>query len=104
MKLLDLLTDKTRWNQHYWALNANRAMVGPSDPGAVCWCLSGAMQLCYPLASDYWRNYNRLVDVIKEKYPERHNCQIGENIVVAFNDDYRTTYEDVVAVVRESGL
>ena len=41
----DMLAEPHRWTQGAMARDAKAHPVGPTDPNAVRWCLSGAMQL-----------------------------------------------------------
>lgn len=48
MKVLELLTDKTKWTKRAYARNQDGESCSSRHSEAVCWCLSGAINACYP--------------------------------------------------------
>lgn len=43
----ELLSDKTKWTQHYLAKDSKGEPTDPQGPNAVCWCLGGAIAKLY---------------------------------------------------------
>ena len=47
MKVKDLLTDESKWTKGAYSRDAEGETTDLLDRGAVCWCLRGAIDLCY---------------------------------------------------------
>ena len=80
--------------------------VPAEDGSAVCWCLRGAALKCYS-GSERESVFTRLVNSIEKLFPERVNLGDGhgynnEGIVAEFNDDDKTRFVDVLAVVKHA--
>jgi hypothetical protein len=48
MKVQELLTDESKWCQEALALDKNNNIVWSRSDEAVCWCLQGGIDRCYP--------------------------------------------------------
>lgn len=48
MKLHELLTDESKWTQHVLARDIEGVPTPCMGEYAVCWCLYGAIRVCYP--------------------------------------------------------
>lgn len=48
MKAHELLAKPESWIRGNWALDVVGRAVSPDDRHAVCWCLAGALERCYP--------------------------------------------------------
>ena len=90
MKPSELLADPKAWTKNALARNASGGECTPYAPGAVCWCLEGAMMRCFCSASDERRLSRALNDLGFEK--------------VSFNDSPNTTHADVLRVLKDCGL
>ncbi len=47
MKVKELLADPKRWTKGAMARRSDNFPVSPKDPSATCWCLMGAIEMCY---------------------------------------------------------
>ena len=97
MKAYELLSTPDRWCKGNWAKDARGQVTKASGPDAVCWCLTGALWRIYmdrPHA--YAAVKDRVVSVLERR--------TGRGGLVAFNDDFRTSYEDVIAVLKEANV
>lgn len=52
MKIKDLFTDESKWTQYEMARDKTGKRVYPESPDAVCWCLEGALIICYGKNAD----------------------------------------------------
>lgn len=77
-----------RWTKYVYNKDANGSPY-VSDNNAVCWCLSGAMIYIY--------GNNKRWELM-----EKHETN-GFNFV-CFNDNSKTTFEDVLNKVRELNI
>lgn len=91
MKVKELLTDESKWTNTYAARNPNGEPCDSCSTSAVCWCLYGATQKCYP-RYDEWMP---VVDKIR-KYLKANcdGCAIG-----TWNDNH--SFQDVLALVKQ---
>jgi hypothetical protein len=86
--VLDLLTDPAHWTQGTFARNKYGNPVNSAGPTAVCWCLLGAINLCYP---------------DEERGAVCQRLARGEDIT-RFNDAPTTTHQMVLDRVREAAI
>lgn len=80
-----------KWTKGEIARRADGSRTCVLDPAATCWCLIGLAMCCYPPDE---------VGTVLEKIA---NVVPGSN-VSGFNDDPRTTFDDIVRVVELAGV
>lgn len=90
MLVAELLEKPEAWTQGVFAKTEDGKSVMPRDPGAVCFCLWGAMVRCYPDEDQYEAAYWRLKEVL------------GEESRATFNDTH--THAEVLDAVRRAGI
>lgn len=84
-----LIDTPDKWIKRHWASDADGRQVFPTDPGAVCYCLVGAIRAC-----DGGTPARSLVaTVIDELFDYRFT------MTTDFNDDLATTHADVMRVL-----
>lgn len=95
MKIKELLSDRSKWTKGYSALDTVGWIVTPNSPDAVCWCLYGAIRVCYPDFSDLTKVGTKLNDTIQHK--------IGNKSItyIIWQDQPERTFEEVKALVEE---
>ena len=86
MKVKDLLTDESKWTQGAFARNSEGYSVHINSCFASCWCLLGAIELCYP--STYPGVANAVVDAVG-------GCDIHR-----WNDDPKRTFAEVRELIE----
>jgi hypothetical protein len=89
LKIKELLADPNRWTQHAPARDAEGACTLSFHPDAVKWCLSGALDHCYP------------------DYQERHTIRrrlfkMAGRALYAFNDN--ATHHEVLKLVTDADV
>ncbi len=90
MKVKELLDAPEKWTQQKFAKTASGEPTMPLDPAAVCWCLRGAIHLCY-------RNTDQLIEVL-----EKVNSRISRGLTTyQWNDAPERTFSEVKALVEE---
>ncbi len=89
MKLSELLTDESKWTKGAFArTKSGVGLWNGSSPNAVCWCLSGALQVC---------------DARSEtKQKIREHLKI--DFIPAWNDAPERTFDDVKNLLTELNL
>lgn len=88
-KVGNLLVEKSQWLKGEFAVDINNKSIPASDPQATRWCLAGAIMKCYPETS----------------YQVEHVARRKLGVpILFFNDDPKTTFEDVVGLVKELNL
>lgn len=89
MKAYELLDKPEKWTQGTSARNHRHLSVDPNSPSAVCFCLLGAIDRCYP-------NYKERIEV-EDKIRERlaHIQNVKEVFISEWNDNYQRTFEEV---------
>lgn len=92
MKIKELLTDESRWCKGHVARNKYGEKEDIESEQAVCWCLSGAIGKCYP-----YKDRNAISLKIRDAIVKHLGYVLG---TIAFNDDKKTTFEDVRKVIE----
>ena len=80
------------WTQGTFARDQNGAPVNEYDSSAVCWCASGAISRAFPESYDL-SIQRQLSDAIEH---------ITRKQIVIWNDNAKTTKEQVISVVKEA--
>jgi hypothetical protein len=89
MKTYELLDTPEKWTKGAFARDSKGDPVDPVSPEAVCWCIEGALQKCYPNYDDRWEAvYYRLLEV--RKYGG----------IIFWQDNPERTYEEVIEVLK----
>jgi hypothetical protein len=90
---IDSLIEKLRqgWVQNNSALDACGDVVKPTDPNAVCWCLTGAAQAVMPDEATRFRLYQKMFPFTNNPIP----------VAFAFNDTPGRTVDEVIALVEK---
>jgi len=94
--LQQLFRKESRWTQCAYARDKEGNEVSIKGKKAVCFCLSGGVELVYPggKGNDVRQ---QLVDTIK-----RRNLQYSG--ITWYNDRTDTTIEDIRSLVKEAGV
>lgn len=77
MKVQTLLSDRSKWTQNAEARDSTGNTLDANDPGAVCWCVSGAIRYCYGDVKQRAMARQKLYDVVRKKFP--HGDYVGVN-------------------------
>jgi hypothetical protein len=93
MKTYELLDSPEKWTKGVCARDSRGKEIDPESPKAICWCIKGALYKCYPDDDDWYTAYNQLV-----KAKGYETWKYGG--VVSWQDDPRTTYEEVIEVLK----
>ncbi len=91
MKIKELLKSPKQWTKGQYARNKSGLAIQSTDPEAVCWCIMGAANRCYPSVKNSKLNQN-IQHLIGE--------EIGYNPSV-WNDAPERTFEDVHALAEK---
>jgi hypothetical protein len=101
-KLVELLSDQTRWCKLNAALDERGKSCHPTEARAYAFCLVGGLAHCYSHDTDKWLEARRLLfAAILEKYPTRPAIQ---RTLTNFNDAPDTTFEMVRAVLEAADV
>lgn len=88
MKVKDLLTNESKWTKGAYSRNREGEVTDVLDSGhSVCWCLRGAIDLCY---------------FGDERAQVRSKVRMyidGE--IEPWNDSFKTTFQDVKKLIDE---
>lgn len=87
--VLDLLKDSTKWCRGAFGMDRDWYAVGSASPNAVRWCLSGAINRCYPKTNECLHAFSKVVEAIKMVSPHYRNVEsiADGHIVACFNDE-----------------
>jgi hypothetical protein len=103
MKIKELLKSEEKWTKDEAARDKDGDRVSESSDRAVSFCLVGAFWKCYPDGDDETRR--KLANVILEKHPDRALPHLmPSNVIIDFNDNQNTTFEDVRAVLEAADV
>ncbi len=95
MKVSDLLTDESKWTQGAYGRDTHGKLTSIVSHSAVCWCLVGALWLCYRDGGDG-------SDDAANDVERRVITRIGN--MAAWNDAPNRTFAEVRALVLELDL
>jgi len=94
MKISTLLKSPGNWTQGFFARDKFNNPVNSNNPGAVKFCLVGAMRICYP---DLEKRQDAL-DKLTRALPRRYK----RSGVVLFNDARTRKFSDIQRLVRRA--
>lgn len=96
MKPSELLCDESKWCKYFGALDAVDLPVGPTDPLACRWCLIGAVFHTIDGHDARMAAIAKLHDAAKRR--------TGSGVVSNFNDNPKTTFQDIQEILQECDL
>lgn len=100
MKISELLNGPEKWTKEAIARNGDGKPVYLTSPDAVSYCLLGALFKCYE-GNNLGKKWNILDKYIKENYKKYANSY---SPTVYFNNNEKTTYKDIMKVVKACDL
>lgn len=93
MSILELIKDRPdRWTKGTLARTAEGKATCVKDPDACRWCLFGMVMRCYPFGDPMALAIKKLAE------------RVPGGDISKFNDNPKTTFNDVVTLVAEVGL
>lgn len=96
MKIKELLDTPDKWTQGTCARDTDGDATYSESPTAVCFCLLGAINKCYPIDEDNGANYE-VKDKVKAKVIELS----GYSSIANWNDVLERKFSDVKKLVEE---
>ena len=93
MLVSEVLISPQTWTQEALARMEDGAPCHADHPLAVCWCLLGAIDLCYPDPIDR--------DAARKKI---HEAEEGCVQITEWNDDPFRTYDHIKDIVERAGI
>jgi hypothetical protein len=90
MKAYELLSDESKWAKKSYAYEATGGPCDPRSETACSWCVMGAIERCY-FDGEVTGMYLDMITKVKRK--------VGR--IPEWNDAKETTYEEVIAVLKE---
>lgn len=98
MTLQKLFSDKKRWTKGAFARTNDRRSVSPRSSAAVCWCLLGGANKCYPDRVKRNRVCSDIVVSMRKLFPSF----LGS--ISSFNDWRETGIMKIRAVVKDANV
>lgn len=99
MKAYQLLDSQEKWIRFGFARDANGHTTKTLSEDAAKWCISGAIFRCYFDAANS-KPLNDAREAAEKALFELH----GHRSFITFNDDFMTSYEDVITVLRHADV
>ena len=94
----EVLIDEDHWTQGHYAVDEHGFDTDPNDDQACAFCLHGAMLRVIADHEFDDAYYGRMVTELEVALD--HQFGSHGTLIVDFNDDSDTTFDDVVTVVR----
>jgi hypothetical protein len=69
---------------------------------AHCFCLSGAINRLYPIPDKWKEVTQKLQQVIGELFPPYTQNELFAGDIIAFNDSRKTTFKDIMKVIKKA--
>lgn len=126
MKVSEILTDESKWCRGYGAVDAEGKGVPTASDKAVKWCLVGAIlkssitpqakydkMSLHPETPTFYNVINqdqskamqaRAITAIRALYKEQYTHVPDWNLLTTFNDDPKTSFVDIKAVIEHAKL
>lgn len=101
MKAWELL-QKSGWCQGDYAKNESDSDVSPDNPNAVCYCIMGALQRCYPTPEERELHIEKVVQFIPPSY-KRYWIPDGAALV-KWNDVKGRTKTEVIELLKTADV
>lgn len=99
MKVYELLSDPKAWMKGCYARNDLHSPTLATAHDAVCWCLEGAIQRCYPDPVAQVEAAYKLKAILED----RGYLSDGESHI-EWNDDPGREHAEVVALCKEADV
>lgn len=96
MKIKDLLSDESKWIKRNNAQDKDGNVVYIDSDDACKFCLFGAVRRCYRTHYEQ----EQVADIINDIVVDNN---LSKNFI-KFNDDPRTTFEDIRKVLEEADV
>lgn len=98
MKIRELYSDPSKWTKRAYARDPEGEPDFPRSQYAVCWCLDGAIELCYPSGAVRDPIYEKVGCILA---PHWANDRIRQTMEIQrWNDAKERTFEDVKRLVE----
>jgi len=96
MKIKELFSDESKWIQGYSALDVKGRPVSRLDRSACKYCLSAAAWICYTNHCELLNVYQKIENYLKNI----GYTGLTHNSIVVFNDNSKTTFNDIQLLVN----
>jgi len=101
MKVKELLADPTSWTQGGFARDIWGCGLPPRDEQAICWCIAGGIEKCYPNFEEKKEARKKILRVIDPEI-DPENRILLLNTIFDFND--KSTHEEVRKVLEQADV
>ena len=105
MKVKDLLSSPEKWHKGCYAKDTKGNPVSETGSTAVSWCLMGAIYKCYDNGAGYkiassYGNVLSCIRKIEDNFPDL----LRRVSLPCFNDDPKTTFEDIRRIIETADI
>lgn len=98
--LQELFRSAKRWTKGASARAKDWKACLPVGPIATCFCITGGLKRIYsPCSDEYSQAYRKLTDTLNALYPDHKYEGLA-----GYNDDPRTTIDDIRRLVKKAGV
>jgi hypothetical protein len=87
MKIHELLDNESKWTKDCAAKDCFGFNVNIRSRVAVCWCLLGAIEKCYPRKPQNLTVKTKVYNALLKRY--------NMNSIIFFNDSLKTNFDNV---------
>ena len=94
MKVKELFSDESRWTRFRMARTPDGEGCLPDNPDASCWCLLGAIEVCYSCYAG-----STHFSILYDKIVQDLNL-VGDSFILEWNDAPERTFEEVKQLVE----
>ena len=91
MKVIELLSDESKWTRNAFARNIHGDVVVPEDSDACCWSIFGAILKCY----GYYTENNKSQLIISNSVRK----EVKHINLQSWNDNKSTTFSHIRDVI-----
>lgn len=100
----ELFTDKSKWTQKTLARTEEGGGTCTSFSDAVCWCVVGAAEKCYPNYSDFTSVIDKMFVYIQHHWPVKENRWYSPTMRIYDTNDNMMTFRDVKRMVKKLNI
>lgn len=101
MKVKELLADPARWTKASFSRDKWGCPIHPRDEQAICWCIVGGIEKCYPNFEEQKKARKKILRVIEPEIDPKNGSLLLKTI---FNVNDSATHAELMKILEEADV
>jgi len=101
MKVKELLADPARWTKRSFSRDKWGYQIHPRDEQAICWCIAGGIEKCYPDFEEKKEARKKILRVIDPEIDPENAILLSETII---NVNDSATHAELMKILEEADV